>query len=112
MEWEPTHAVTIRRGNVDGHARGPGLPDDGQLRGKRAKWATDEEVQRRRAAGACFRCGRLGCSIGLCPLAAARRPGGRQPPHAVRARPAYVPPPVAAMVEEEEEGSGVAEPQE
>src|SRR5258708_33695229 len=69
MDWEPTQAVEIRAVNVKGHPTGPGLPDDHLLRGKRAKWAPQAEVERRRSASACYRCGRVGCRTAVCPLA-------------------------------------------
>ena len=97
MEWEPTPApgartLGVRTTNLGGHPAGPGLPDDGLLRGKRAKWAPDEEIARRRAAGACFRCARVGCRVDVCPLAAARRPGAPAPRTNARStQAAYVP---------------------
>jgi len=54
------------------------LPDDAQLQGKRAKWCSREEFDRRRAAGACTRCGRIGCHTRRCPLLPAANPNGRR----------------------------------
>ena len=52
--------------------QGPGLPTDTQLRGKRSIFVSKEELQRRRDTNACLRCGRLGCQVSVCPLAAPR----------------------------------------
>jgi len=49
-------------------------PEDRQYLGKRAKWASKEEMHARRTEGRCLRCGRQGCRIARCPLAAARKP--------------------------------------
>ena len=54
-------------------SNGPGLASDPQYQGRRAKWVTKEELQRRRDAGVCLRCGRKGCRVALCPLAMAKR---------------------------------------
>jgi hypothetical protein len=50
---------------------GPGLPTDARLHGRRAVRVSNEEWQRRREADACLRCGRQGCYVAVCPLAAA-----------------------------------------
>mgnify|MGYP007115610935 CR=1 FL=1 len=42
--------------------------DDHYLRGKRARWASDEEVDKRRRKGLCLRCARSGCRFLTCPL--------------------------------------------
>lgn len=42
--------------------------------GKRAKWVSEEEVQRRRREGLCTRCGRKGCWSSKCPLLPPRHP--------------------------------------
>lgn len=77
------------RVNASG-TNGPGLPSDAQLRGRTAKWVSKEELDRRKAAHACFRCGRLGCSVAQCPLAAARNPNAHTSVAAVEV--AYVEP--------------------
>jgi hypothetical protein len=80
MEWEPTppastqvHAAHFRSaGNTNGYPSK--RPEDRQLLGKRAKWVEKEEIDARRRDGRCLRCGRTGCRIMSCPLAAAVRP--------------------------------------
>ena len=79
MDWEPTiatkvNAYTPRNGNLDGHPKGPGLPNDYLLRGKRARWVSEEELNRRKADKVCWRCARKGCTSKVCPLAAPVRP--------------------------------------
>ena len=78
MEWEPTPNVvqanagrTVNR-NLGGFPSK--RPEDRALLGKRAKWVNKTELEKRRADGRCFRCGRDGCRIERCPLAAAIRP--------------------------------------
>ena len=44
--------------------------------GKRAKWTSEEERDRRRANRLCFRCGGKGHMIGDCPLLPAVPPSG------------------------------------
>lgn len=78
MEWEPTTTVSIQtantRKNLDGyHSK---RPEDQALLGKRAKWVAKAELDSRRREGRCFRCGRDGCRIERCPLAAAIPPTG------------------------------------
>lgn len=84
-----TSSVRRTRVNPDGQP-GPGLPTDERLRGRTAVWISEEEGTRRRQAGACLRCGRMGCRIAVCPLAAARNPNARTP--AARANIAYTEP--------------------
>ena len=80
MEWEPTLPVQsqvngirlIKQGNVDGYPST--RPEDQPLVGKRAKWISKEEIETRRRDRRCLRCGRTGCRIATCPLAAAIRP--------------------------------------
>ncbi|KAK4233026.1 hypothetical protein C8A03DRAFT_19813 [Achaetomium macrosporum] len=62
MDWEPIKINrAIQRQNQE-------------LAGKRAKWAEEEEVQRRRKEGLCTRCGRKGCWSTKCPLLPPKRP--------------------------------------
>lgn len=72
MDWTPTQAVTVNhtypRPNRQRSVPESTPPWDQHLIGKRAKWATPDEVERRRAEGRCFRCGRGGCRIQQCPL--------------------------------------------
>jgi hypothetical protein len=62
MDWEPTKiSHMIQKQNE-------------KLRGKRAKWVDQDELDRRRKEGRCFRCGRTGCSVSECPLLPPKRP--------------------------------------
>ncbi|KAK4117936.1 hypothetical protein N657DRAFT_540960, partial [Parathielavia appendiculata] len=62
MDWEPTKINrAIQKQNKE-------------LAGKRAKWASEQEVQRRRREGLCTRCGRKGCWSDKCPLLPPKRP--------------------------------------
>lgn len=62
MDWEPTKINrAIQKQNKE-------------LAGKRAKWVSEEEVQRRRREGLCTRCGRKGCWSNKCPLLPPRHP--------------------------------------
>ncbi len=62
MEWEATK-VSQARSAVDQ-----------ALRGKRAKWVSQQELDKRRAEKRCFRCGRSDCRLERCPLKPARPP--------------------------------------
>ena len=58
MDWEPSvitkvNAYTPGDKNLDGHPKGPGLPIDHLLRGKRARWVSEEELSRRKADKVC-----------------------------------------------------------
>jgi hypothetical protein len=65
MDWEPTKINrAIQKQNQE-------------LAGKRAKWASEEEVQRRRKEGLCTRCGRKGCWSSKCPLLPPRHPSSQ-----------------------------------
>jgi hypothetical protein len=87
MEWEPTEpAVTVsaaRPGNINGYPSK--RPEDMELLGKRAKWVTADEIHSRREEGRCLRCGRSGCRIATCPLAAPIPPRERSKRHHVQA---------------------------
>lgn len=75
MDWEPAGAARAQppqnrqrrkgpnnnaqapwNGNPTGHPQGPGLPDDAQLRGRRARWLDRAEFNKRRSEGRCPRC--------------------------------------------------------
>ncbi len=62
MDWEPTHA-----------AKGVTQKDQ-HLRGKRAKWVDQGEMEKRRSEGRCFRYGRTECRRDRYPLKPTRRP--------------------------------------
>ncbi|KAL1898962.1 hypothetical protein Cpir12675_001715 [Ceratocystis pirilliformis] len=49
-------------------AQGRPYPTDSELRGRRAKWVTREELSRRKALQACLRCARPRCRTSRCPL--------------------------------------------
>jgi hypothetical protein len=82
-------------------AIGPGLPDDARLRGKVARWASREELNRSKEAGACFRCGRLGCQISMCPLIAPTPPRAQTTVNNAQA--AYIEPTLDMIVAPESE---------
>jgi hypothetical protein len=82
-------------------AAGPGLPDDAGLRGKVARWVSREELNRRKGAGACFRCGRLGCQISVCPLLAPTPPRAQTTVNNAQAT--YIEPTIDMMVASESE---------
>lgn len=92
MDWEPTKiSKAIQRQNKD-------------LVGKRAKWVTREEREKRREEGRCLRCGRTSCKILDCPLLPARPPSssanaGRS--HVKKAKPI-----TRASVEEDDSEDG------
>lgn len=65
MDWEPTKVSKIRKAIQK---------QNKDLEGKRAKWVSQEELDRRREDGDCLRCGRPGCRIAKCPLLPAKRP--------------------------------------
>lgn len=78
MDWEPTITTklnTQESGNPNGNPKGPGLPNDELLVGKRARWVSKKEMNRRKAEKLCWRCARKGCHSKICPLAAPIRPG-------------------------------------
>jgi hypothetical protein len=66
MDWEPT---TVNRAE-----QRPSNNKDQGLRGKRAKWVQQDELDKRRVEGRCLRCGRSNCRIARCPLLPARPP--------------------------------------
>ena len=78
-------------------ADGPGLPTDAALRGRTAKRVSAEVLESRKAAGACFRCGRLNCRVAVCPLAAPPPPN--RPPWPAATFSTYVDPNVEDVVE-------------
>ena len=47
---------------------------DDELRGRRAKWVSRDEIQQRRDQGVCVRCTRRNCRAARCPLLPARNP--------------------------------------
>lgn len=79
MDWTPTTTVTssaTQRKQTNRGRYGPGMSQnrDEHLVGKRAKWVSRDEIDRRRTEGRCLRCGRDGCRITRCPLKAAVPP--------------------------------------
>jgi hypothetical protein len=93
MDWEPTKINrAIQRQNKE-------------LVGKRAKWASEEEVQRRRREGLCTRCGRKGCWSDKCPLLPPKRPNSQT--HVKRSTPKL--PAIEDMVDSESDASDQTE---
>jgi hypothetical protein len=93
MDWEPTKINrAIQRQNQE-------------LAGKRAKWASEEEVQRRRREGLCTRCGRKGCWSTKCPLLPPKRPTSQT--HVKRSHPKL--PAIEDMVDSESDASDQTE---
>lgn len=76
MEWEPTPTIQVRTARTERNVNGyPSKRlEDQALLGKRAKWVDKSEIDSRRVQGRCLRCGRDGCRIQRCPLAAALPP--------------------------------------
>ncbi|KAJ5874811.1 retrotransposon gag protein [Penicillium soppii] len=72
MDWQPT-SVKVNRFATDLDPN-----RDRDLIGKRAKWVSEEERDRRREEGLCIRCGRPKCRIASCPLKPTRRPEDRR----------------------------------
>jgi hypothetical protein len=86
MDWEPTKINRVIQ------------KQNRELQGKRAKWVDQEELDRRRKEGRCFRCGRTGCSVAECPLLPPRRPSQATKVQAKRTKPV-----LDAVIDEDEE---------
>ncbi|KAK5791877.1 hypothetical protein VI817_007186 [Penicillium citrinum] len=69
MDWTPTVQNTNRRRNSN-----ESVSSDEELRTKRAKWVSPEEIRARRREGRCLRCGRSECRASRCPLQPAVNP--------------------------------------
>lgn len=93
MEWEPT-----KIGRAFQKA-------SKELKGKRALWVEQTEVDRRRNEGRCLRCGKAGCWVDKCPLLPAKRPRPDGEVKARRARPA-----LRTAVDDEDEGMDPTSP--
>lgn len=102
MEWEPTSAVYVNTARIKKNISGypSKRPEDQTLIGKRAKWVEKSELIQRREEGRCLRCGRDGCRIERCPLAAAIPPLSRAQVNTIKSRPQVT----EAAIAEEEEG--------
>ncbi|KAK4220780.1 hypothetical protein QBC38DRAFT_524797 [Podospora fimiseda] len=88
MDWEPTRInQAVHKANKE-------------LKGKRAKWVEQAEINRRRSEGRCLRCGRTGCKIDRCPLLPAKRPQLTNETRVGKSKPV-----LKAEVEEEDEES-------
>jgi hypothetical protein len=104
MEWDPTppgptqiSAFRPRKNNnLNGYPSK--RPQDKTLLGKRAKWASQEEIDPRRREHRCLRCGRDDCRILTCPLAAPLCQGSQTHVSTTAVRPRVT----EAAVEEEE----------
>jgi hypothetical protein len=82
MEWEPTTTIITNSTHAGKNRNGypSKRPEDQALLGKRAKWVDKNEINTRWREGRCLRCGRDGCQIEQCPLAAAIPPAGNRMP--------------------------------
>ncbi|KAF7174268.1 hypothetical protein CNMCM6106_008465 [Aspergillus hiratsukae] len=98
MEWEPTTAIKTNATRLGRNKNGypSKRPEDQALIGKRAKWVEKSEIDKRWKEGRCLRCGRDGCRVERCPLAAAVPPVAKGTP-VLRAKV------TEAAVEEEQE---------
>jgi hypothetical protein len=80
MDWTSTVRVNTAapRGipNPTGHQST--RPEDQDLIGKRAKWVSQGEIDKRRYENRCLRCGRHGCRLLQCPLLPAINPNRSQ----------------------------------
>ena len=63
MDWAPTRANRVRAAS--------------DTLAKRARWVDEDEMDRRREKGLCFRCGREGCQVATCPFFPPVRPGSK-----------------------------------
>lgn len=72
MDWTPTTTVASSaiQSQTNRRRYGAGTPQDRDrhLTGKRAKWVSQDEIERRRAEGRCLRCGKDDCWISRCPM--------------------------------------------
>jgi hypothetical protein len=98
MDWEPTRAA-------------PAAPTQkGQKTKKRARWVSQEEMDKRREEGRCFRCGASGHLAKKCEYDAPRRPANAPPargPRVAAGKAEMVEPQLED--EEEEEGDSKTE---
>ncbi|KAL2884603.1 Retrotransposon gag protein [Ceratocystis lukuohia] len=74
MDWTHSYNAHTRPTH---DAFGKKFPTDQELKGKRAKWVSAEEIMARRTAKVCLRCPRPGCGTSRCPLLAAINPSRR-----------------------------------
>jgi hypothetical protein len=82
MDWTPTTVranATTPRGLPNPNGYQSTRPEDQDLIGKRAKWVSQEEMDKRRNENRCLRCGRHGCRLLQCPLLPAINPNRNQP---------------------------------
>src|SRR6266516_4947195 len=63
MDWEPTRTASATS-----------TQNNGPKEKKRARWVSQQELDRRRQEGVCIRCGGSGHFVGKCEYAATRRP--------------------------------------
>src|SRR5947207_1208491 len=73
MDWEPTRAAVTTPTN------------SGQKR--RARWVSQEEMDKRRQEGRCFRCGASGHQLAGCEFLPPRRPAEARPAQGPQAAP-------------------------
>ena len=74
MDWEPSNAVRIFK--LSGPEATQLAKDNAKLKGKRARWVDEEEIQARRDKNQYIRCGHTYYRKDICPLKAAVPPGG------------------------------------
>ncbi|KAL2885066.1 Retrotrans-gag domain containing protein [Ceratocystis lukuohia] len=75
MDWTQSYSAHASRPSCD--SSGKKFLTDQELKGKRAKWVSTEEIMARKAAKVCLRCARPGCRSSRCPLSAAINPARR-----------------------------------
>jgi hypothetical protein len=73
MDWEPTRAAAAN--------------PQGDQKKRRAKWVSQEEMDKRRQEGRCFRCGASEHQVNRCEFLPARRPTEARPARGPRAAP-------------------------
>jgi hypothetical protein len=74
MDWESTQATKVFK-LTDPHLSAQLTRDNKRLKGKRAKWVSNDEFKARLREKRCIRCGRTYCKKEICPLEAPIKPG-------------------------------------
>lgn len=96
MEWEPTQAVKVFKLS-DPKLVAQLTADNERLKGKRAKWVSQEEFRKRLHEKRCIRCGRTYCNKEICPLLPPLRPDSSKDSRVRVAKPV-----MKAMIEDDE----------
>ncbi|KAL2884887.1 Retrotransposon gag protein [Ceratocystis lukuohia] len=109
MDW--THSYPAHSTRPTHDSFGKKFPTDQELKGKRAKWVSAEEIMARRAAKVCLRCARPGCGTSRCPLSAAINPSRRTGAkvNSTQVQSQWKAPEVEDIAEDGEESSAKAE---